>query len=108
MKVIDAGSWVLVKTDNDVAFAYSGVPCRAIRFERYNQDSAFNGKIVVAHDTARERNVLSRKADITAADFAVPHSTTGNELRRIDRSSKGDSLCRENHRRVNPNNFAAR
>jgi hypothetical protein len=71
MKIIDPGSWVIVKADNDVAFTHSGVPCRAVSLERDNQDSAFNGKFVVAHDTPRERNVLSGQSDITAADFAV-------------------------------------
>ena len=71
MKIIDAGSRVIVKANNDVSFAQSSVPCRAVSLERDNQDSAFNGKFVVAHDTARERNVLSGQADITATDFTV-------------------------------------
>src|SRR2546430_13061435 len=60
MKIIDAGSRMIVKANNYVSFAHPTFSCRAVTLERYDQDSAFNGKVIVAHDTTRKRNVLSR------------------------------------------------
>ena len=60
-----------IKASGQIAFAQSGIPCRAVSLERDNQDSAFNGKFVVAHDPARQRNVLSGQADVTATNLTV-------------------------------------
>ena len=90
VKIVDAGSRVIVKADNDVPFPQSSIPCRAFVFERHNQNSTFNGQVVIAHDTARQRNVLAGQADVAAADFAVANQTTGDELGSVNRSSKAD------------------
>src|SRR5216683_1956159 len=108
MKIVDAGSRVIVKADNDVPFAQSGIPCRAVYLKRHNKDSGLNVKVIVADDTARKRNVLSGQADITATDFTVAKQTAGNELGCINRSGEGDSLGRHNHRRVDANHLSAR
>src|SRR2546422_4625179 len=108
MKIIDAGSRVIVKANNDVPFAHSTFSCRAVTLEGYNQDSALDGKVIVAHDSARKRNVLSGKTYITATDLTVANQPAGNELGSVNRGSKGDPLGRHNHRRVDPNNFSSR
>src|SRR6267143_1519429 len=108
MKIIDACSRVIVKGNNDVPFAQSSIPCGAVPLERYNKDSALNVKVIVANNSARKRNVLAGQADITATDFTVANQTAGNELGRINRSGKGDSLSRHDHRRVDADHFSAR
>src|SRR6266478_3923307 len=108
MKIIDAGGRVIVKANDDVSFAKFSIPCRAVGLERHNQDSAVDGKVIVAHDSAWKRNVLSRQAYITATDLTIANQAAGNELGSVNRSSKGDPLGRQNHRRVDANDFAAR
>ena|SRR5207237_8848728 len=108
MKIIDALRRMLVKAHDDVAFAYSAFSGRTIHFEGYHQDSAFDRKIVIAHDSSRQRNILSRQPDVTATHFTVADQTAGNKLSCVDRSSKADSLRRQDHCGVDANDFAAR
>src|SRR5713226_4427511 len=107
MKIIDARSRLVVKANNDVSLVHSTFSCRAVPLERHNQDSALNGEVIVAHDSARKRNVLPGQADITATDFAVANETTGDELGGVNRSSETDPLRRQNHRRVDADHFTA-
>src|SRR2546430_17445706 len=60
MKIIDAGSRMIVKANNYVSFAHPTFSCRAGTLERYNHESAFKGKGIVEHDRTRKRNGLSR------------------------------------------------
>src|SRR5438552_3233456 len=108
MQIIDALRWLFVKAHDDVAFAYSAFSGGTILLERYNQDSAFNRQVVIAHDSAWQRNILARQADVTAANSTVANQTAGDELGSIDRCRKTDSLRRQNHRGVDANHFAAR
>src|SRR5882672_3312159 len=108
MEIVDAGNRMLVKANNDIPFTQSSISCRAVGLERYNQDSALNRKVIVPHDSAWQRNVLSGQTDITATYFAVANQATGYELGSVNGSSKRDSLGRQNHRRVYADHFSAR
>src|SRR5881394_3682901 len=108
MKIINACRRLIVKANDDVPFAQSSIPCRAVTLERHNEDSALNGKLIVAHDSARKRNILSGQPYVTATHFTIANQAAGNELGSVDRSSKGDSLGRQNHRRVDANDFSSR
>src|SRR6266849_5455318 len=100
MKIIDASSRLIVKAHNNIAFAHPSIPGRAVSLERYNQDSALNRKVIIAHDTSRKRNVLAGQANITPTHLAGAYQAAGNELGCINRSSKRDSLGGQNHRRL--------
>src|SRR5215471_11713802 len=99
---------MVVKAHDEVAFAHSASPRGAIFLERHNQNAAFNWKIVVAYDSTWQGNVLPREADVAATDFAIANQATGNELRRVDRSGKADSLRRQDHGGVHTNHLSAR
>ena len=50
MKIVDAGSGVIVKANDDVPFAHSGIPRRAVSLERHDLDSAISGILKHALD----------------------------------------------------------
>src|SRR5215813_5665016 len=108
MKIINARSWLIVKPDNDVTLTKSRSSCRTVLLKRYDQDSAFNRKIVEAHDPPRQRHVLSRHPYVTSANSAVTNQATRDKLGCINRSSKTDSLCRPYHCGVDTDDFSPR
>src|SRR5712664_869230 len=103
MKIINAGSRVIVKAHNNIAFAHPSIPGRAVSLERYNQDSALNRKVIIAHDTSRKRNVLPGQADITPTHFAVAYQAAGNVFVFQEEDGIRDSLGGQNHGRVDAN-----
>src|SRR4030095_9126188 len=97
MKIVDARTRVIVKAHDDVPFAQSGIPCRAVCLKGHDEDPALNGEVIEAHDPAGKRNSLSGHAYVTATDSPVANQTAGNKLGGVNRSRKGDSLGRHNH-----------
>src|SRR5260370_22680750 len=97
---------MLVKAHDDVPFAHSALPGRTTLLERYNENAAFNWKEVIAHDSPRQRNILSPQADVTAADSAVANQTARDKLRSVERVSKTDPPRRQNHRGLDANYLA--
>src|ERR1043165_9119239 len=108
VQVVDAGDGPIVKADDDVTFAKARFLTWALLFEGHHENSTLNRKVVVAHDASRQPHVLSGESDITAADFAVANQAAGDKLRRVDRRREADALCRQDHRSVDADHFAAR
>src|ERR1051325_10493879 len=55
-----------------------------------------------------QRNVLPSNAKMAPANFAFLDEPGSNVFGRINADRETDALGRENHRRIYPNNFAAR
>ena len=94
VQIVDARDGPIVEADDDVAFAQSRFLARALLFKRHHEDATLNREIVVAHDTSRQRHVLSGQSDITATDSAVANQTARDKLRRVDRRREADALRR--------------
>src|SRR5436309_712905 len=99
---------MIVESDDDVAFEQYGLSSRTVSLVRNNHDSTFDRQVIEAHDAARERHVLSRQTNVAAADLTIADQTAGDELRRINRSGKTDSLRGQDHRRIDADDFSSR
>src|SRR6266567_911101 len=62
----------------------------------------------MTHQPAVQRHVLSAHADVTAPDLALFDQPAGHVFSRVDAQREADSLRRKNHRRIDPDHFAAR
>src|SRR5262249_14790389 len=108
MQVIDRREGLLAKADDNVALAQSSLFCCAVGFNRRNHDASVDRQIVKPDDPAKERNVLSRHADVAATNLAVADKARSDELRRVDGDGKAQPLGGQNHRGVDADHFAVR
>ena len=105
---IDAGDRMPAEFNNHVPFTQTANLRRTVRFDGKHQHAALNGQIVVADRAAVQLHVLSGHADVTPPDLAIFDEPAGDVFRGVDRDGKTDSLRRQNYRRVDADDFAAR
>src|SRR5262245_56626387 len=58
-------------------------------------------------DTPVERNVLPCHSDVTATDLSIANQSASHEFCRVDRNRETDALSRQNHGRIDADDFAA-
>src|SRR5207237_8744265 len=93
---------------NHIAFSQPGAMGRPFGFQRNHQDAARDGKAVLMHEPALERDVLSCNADVTPTDFAVSYQQTRDMLCRVDGDGEAEPLRRQDHGGIYTDNFSAR
>src|SRR5438067_82142 len=108
MQIVYARDWLTVEADDDVAFAHAAALGRTARLERDDEDAALARQIVMTHKSARQRHVLSGETDVAAAHAPVADQTTGDELRRVNRSGEADALRRADDGRRDADHKTAR
>src|SRR6516162_2851596 len=108
VEIINTRDGTSVEPDNDVPGEQSGFSGRTVSLVRDDHNTALNRQAVIVNDAAWNGNVLSRQTNIAAADLAVANQPTGHELRGVNRGGEANSLCRQNHCRVDADHDALR
>src|SRR5437773_9620239 len=93
---------------NHIAFPQPGAMGRPVGFQRNYQDAARDGKAVLMHEPALERDVLSCNADVTPTDFVVSYQQTRDVLCRVYGDGEAEPLRRQDHGGIYTDNFSAR
>jgi len=80
VKIIDAGNRMIVKRDDDVAFADAGISCRTSSFKRNDEYPSCDWKVIEPDDPTRKGNVLTCQTDVTPTDFSIADQPARYEL----------------------------
>ena len=73
MQIVHRGDRLAAEGDDDIAVEHAGGRRRTVRLDRRDQHARRDREAVGAGDGARNRHVLPRDADVTAANRAVAH-----------------------------------
>ena len=94
------------KSDDQITFPQAGLTRRAVLFERDDQNRSFDRQIVVTHEPARQRYVLTGNADKAARNASVANQFSGDKFRRVDSRGKTNSLRRPDNRSIDANHLS--
>src|SRR5438045_9368087 len=96
------------KSNDQITFPQAGLTRRAVLFERDDQNRTFDRQIVVTHEPARQRYVLTGNADKAARNASVANQFYGDKFRRIDSRGKSKSLRRHDNSSIDSNHISVR
>src|SRR5262249_17355528 len=108
MKSVDVRDGLIVEGDDDVTISKAGSVRRTVLFDADDKHAARDRQLMAANQHAMHRRVLAGYSNVASPDFAVFDKPSCDELSRIDRDRKTDSLRGKNDRRIDANHVAVR
>src|SRR5437870_13014414 len=84
VQLVDSRYRMAGESNDQITFPQARLARRTVRLKRDYQNRGFDRQIVVAHEPARQRYVLTGKADEAARNASVANQFSGDEFRRVD------------------------
>src|SRR5207237_9965970 len=103
VQLVDSRYRMAGESNDQITFPQAGLARRTVLLKRDDQDRSLYSQIVVAHEPARQRYVLTGNADEAARNASVPNQFSGDGFRRVDARGETDSLRRPDNRSVDAN-----